>query len=161
MEEASAHNRLSDSGAESYGDFISKVAKMANIDDSQAKKEIENNPVNVRILDYIATNLKPKYKIGLLSNAATNWLDEILTPEQLRLFDELSLSFMTGFVKPDSRAYGDIVQKLRISPEEGVFIDDQPRYAEAAGKFGLNFITYTGFQDMRHELSKLLTDSDN
>lgn len=161
MDEATRHNRLSDSGAETYEQFIAKVAAMANISEAQAKREVESNPVNLRVIDYIATQLRPHYKIGLLSNTAKNWFEEILLPEQVKLFDQVSLSFQTGFVKPDSRSYREITNKLSIQPHEGIFIDDQSRYADAANDCGMRGITYKDFDTMREELNKILADSNN
>ena len=78
-----------------YDTFIPRVASLAGVSEGQARAVIDNNVPNQPLFDYIKNDLKPKYKIGLLSNAGDNWLNEIFTPDQLALVDEYVLSYTT------------------------------------------------------------------
>ncbi|HWT55675.1 MAG TPA: HAD-IA family hydrolase [Candidatus Microsaccharimonas sp.] len=156
FEEATSINRQVDAGLIGYDDFIQGVAGLAGLPKEQAYKEIEDNPVDAELVDYIAAQLKPHYKIGLLSNAGGNWLDHLFTPEQLKVFDATALSFELGFIKPDPRAYQTIADRLGVSPEECVFIDDQERYCTGASDVGMRAIWYRSFEQAKSDLEKML-----
>lgn len=111
---------------------------------------------NVPLLDYIREELKPNYKIGLLSNAIKNYLPEMLTEEQIALFDVVGISFEMGVGKPDADAYKIVAKKLGVQPEECVFIDDIGVFAEAAKDVGMQAIVYSDLETTLAELRRLL-----
>ncbi|MGH7241728.1 MAG: HAD family hydrolase [Candidatus Saccharimonadales bacterium] len=156
FEQATTINKQVNAGLISYDDFIQGVAELAGIPKQQAYKEIEDNPVDRELVQYIRAQLKPHYKIGLLSNAGGNWLEHLFAPEQLKLFDATALSFELGFIKPDPRAYQAITDRLGVSPEECVFIDDQERYCTGAREVGMQAIWYQDFEQARADLEKIL-----
>lgn len=155
FQQATDLNRQVDSGLIAYDDFLRGVAELAKVPYGEAKRQIEDNVPNEPLFEYIA-HLKSEYKIGFLSNAGDNWLDELFTPEQVRLFDAIALSFETGHVKPQPEAYTDIAAKLGMVPEECVLVDDQPRYCTAARELGMQAIDYTDFESLRTELDRVL-----
>ena len=141
MQEAIMSNRRVDAGLDSYEDFIHHVAVMAGIQDAEARAEIETNPRNDQLLELIAM-LKPNYKIGMLSNAAENWIGEMFTPDQAALFDEIILSCDIGVIKPDPIAYQTAADRLGVAVEECLLVDDQPHYCEGAVAVGMQAIHY-------------------
>lgn len=155
-EQAGDFNRQVDSGLADYDEFIHKVAIMAHITDEEARNQIEDNLADPELFEYIARELKPKYKIGMLSNAGANWLSEMLSPEQVALFDAIVLSYETGITKPDARAYKLIADQLGVQSENCVFIDDQERYATAAGDVGMQSIWYRNFEQAKADLETIL-----
>ncbi len=156
FDETTKINRQVDAAEISYNNFISRVADLANIDVSTAKNEIEQNPQNTALFEYIASELHGKYPLGILSNAAENWLDELFTAEQLALFDTYALSFEIGAIKPDPKTYETIAKKLGVELDECVFIDDQLRYCEGAVAVGMTAIHYTDVTSLKSELAKIL-----
>jgi HAD superfamily hydrolase (TIGR01509 family) len=148
-------NRQVDAGLISYDDFIRGVADLASLPVAEAKKQIEDNVANQPLFETIQ-RLKPKYKIGFLSNAGANWTHELFSPEQVELFDVVCVSSETGHVKPEERAYLDVTEKLGLEPEECLFVDDQPRYCAAAEEVGMRAIVYRDFEQYKSELEKLL-----
>lgn len=89
-------------------------------------------------------NLKPGYRIGLLSN--TNpWHFEhaIRTADVFPLFDSVTLSFEVGASKPDPRLFEDALSKLGLMAEECVYIDDHRPFALAAAEHLMRGLTYT------------------
>jgi len=100
--------------------------------------------------------LKRNYKIGLLSN--TNPWDFEINIKQVEifdLFDAYSLSHEVGEKKPGKRMYMDILNKLKLKPDECVFIDDIKKYIEVASEIGLHGIHYTTHQKLVEKLKKL------
>ncbi len=152
-------NKQVDAGLSDYDDFIVGIAELAGMTSEQARADIENNVFNAELFAHIEHSLKPKFKIGLLSNAGANWLDELFGHEQAQLFDVVNLSCDTGYVKPDERAYLTVAQALGVAPEECVFIDDQERYCIGARDVGMQAIVYHDFEQCRGELERLLTST--
>lgn len=159
VREATDLMRQSDTGILTYEQFIEKVAAMAALDPKGVRTYLDKNQRNEPLLTYIATELKPTYKIGMLSNASMDWLGEMFTPEQLSLFEVKALSFETGVAKPDEQAYHSVAERLGVEPDECIFIDDQAGYCSAAKDVGMRAITYTSFSDFKQDLEKQLAEA--
>jgi FMN phosphatase YigB (HAD superfamily) len=156
FERAATVNKQVDAGLISFDDFIAVVAGLADMTPERARHLIVNNVPDEALLGYIAGQLKPDYKIGMLSNVAGNWLGDMFTEAQVALFDAVALSYETSFVKPDPRAYQTICDRLGVPPEECVFLDDQERYCTAARDGGMQAIVYQNFAQAKAELEQLL-----
>lgn len=117
--------------------------------------EKEGEP-NEALLTYIRTKLKPKYKIGIISNAAADWIGEILTKEDVALFDDIVLSHKAGFAKPEPAIYEISLKNLGVRANEAIFIDDIEDYCGAAMSLGMQAINYRSFEQMDQELDSLL-----
>ena len=151
-------NKQANAGLISFDELVKAVAKLANIPVAEAAKAIDVNVANEPLLEYIA-DLKSNYKVGMLSNAAANWLDKLFTPNQVRLFDAISLSYEAGFLKPHPVAYKAIAEKLNVKLNECVFVDDQERHCVGAREAGMQAICYKDLEQMKAELEKILADS--
>jgi HAD superfamily hydrolase (TIGR01509 family) len=103
--------------------------------------------------------LKPLYKLGLLSNT-NEWHFEhaIKKVDVFPLFDAITLSFEVKAMKPAERMYRDLLGKLRVSPDECVYIDDVKEYVQVAGRLGMFSIHYTTPEALRVELQRLDVD---
>lgn len=155
--EASDLNKQVDSGLISYEDFASRIGELAGVSAEEVLEAIESNVANERLFEYIRDELAPHYKLGILSNAGANWLDKLFSPEQLQLFSVTALSYQTGFIKPDPRAYQVILDKLNATPEECLFIDDQERYCTAAKEMGFQAVVYASVNQLRSDLEQILS----
>jgi HAD superfamily hydrolase (TIGR01549 family) len=112
--------------------------------------------VNWRLLDYIRS-LRPRYKVGLLSNA---W-DDLRTTLHDRwnidgLFDELIISAEVKLVKPDPRIFHLAVNRLKVQPGETIFIDDISENIDSARQVGLKGILYQNFNQVIGEIEGYL-----
>jgi putative hydrolase of the HAD superfamily len=126
-----------------------------SVDAWLAIKNREEQP-NLELFDYIRAWLKPQYKIGFLSNVNKGVIERLIPAELRELFDAEIRSAEAGFQKPDPRIYELMLQKLAVSAEEAVFIDDHEEYLVGARSIGISTIQYTGFDDFRAELETLL-----
>lgn len=147
-----------DAGLSDYDEYVRAIAAMAGVTERAARQEIEANVPDEQLFAYIKQTLKPRFKLGLLSNAGRNWLHDIFTPDQLALFDATQLSYEAGAVKPDPRAYELMAARLGVEPQECVFIDDLERYTTGARETGMRAIRYTGFRAMKHQLEMILKE---
>lgn len=156
LEKATDIMKQADAGLMSHDDFILSIAELASVPAIDAKVAIEDNVPNESLFAYIY-ELKKDYKIGLLSNAADNWLEHMFTPEQLAAFDAVALSYEMGHIKPDVRAYEITAERLGVEVGECVFVDDQERYCTGAREAGMKAIWYRNLEQTRTELDKLLS----
>jgi HAD superfamily hydrolase (TIGR01509 family) len=141
--------------------FVQRIAELAAVPKSEALTAVQHNVPDEELFSYIQTNLKWKYKLGILSNAGGNRLQELFTPEQMALFDEAALSFETGYVKPDARAYEQVAATLGVRTEECVFVDDQERHCDGARAANMHAIRYDNFEQFKSELASTLGDTEN
>lgn len=122
-------------------------------------KEMSPNEV---LLVYIKSKLKPRYKLGIISNATDEFMYQIIPQEELQeIFDDILISYQAGAAKPDPRIYKAGLKNLGVEPEEAVFIDDIEAYCVAARALGMQAIRYESFEQMERELEPLLSVADN
>lgn len=152
-------HRAANYGAIDYATFEREIAKLARINVEELRANLDNNQPNEPLLAHIAGQLKPRYKIGMLSNAADDWLEELFTPEQRALFDAVVLSYEIRAAKPDARAYQAIAERLGVTPEECVFVDDSERFCTSAREQGMQAIWYQDFASCKAELDRILQAS--
>lgn len=153
--------RAADWGSLPYADFEQNIAALGDVSIATVRSYLQGNTPNKPLLEYIRTTLKPYYKIGLLSNAASDALPRLFTPKQRELFDATVLSYHLKVAKPDPRAYQAIADTLGVAPSECVFIDDNEYFCTAAREQGMQAIWYKDFTQLQTELSKLLPDPKN
>lgn len=116
--------------------------------------------LDMSLVDYIRS-LRPAYKTALLSNA-WNDLRGVLTDRWkiADAFDELIISAEVGIVKPDPRIYRLALQRLQVSPQEAVFVDDFIENIEGGKAVGLHTIHFRTPQQAIADLSDLLNTLD-
>ena len=149
-------NYQMDIGNISFNDFIGQVSQLAGTDFDYTYKSIDNTPVNKELVDYIKRDLKNRYKIGLLSNAGDDWMEQIFGLGHGDLFDEVALSYAMGYAKPDPNAYRVMLEKINSRPSETVFIDDQHTYIVGAQEYGLKTVHHKDNATTISKLEKLL-----
>jgi putative hydrolase of the HAD superfamily len=140
MQHALDIDRAVNAGYMEFKAFTKEISGMTGLTQDEVIDRIGKSVPNTILLTYIRDELKPRFQIGMLSNAADNWLDVLFEPAQLRLFDQIVLSYQIGAVKPDPAAYQAITNKLGVLPEECIFVDDQQRYCTAAEDLGMKAI---------------------
>jgi len=150
-------NHQYDAGLISLEKFLEGVKKATGRDyDIINSARSSEGAKNTDLIEYIR-ELKKQYKIGILSNVATNWVrDYLLTAEEQKLFDAMVFSFEAGTTKPDPRIYEAILEKLGVIPEEAVFTDDARHYCDAARQLGMKSILYVDFPSFKQQLEESL-----
>ncbi len=156
-EPARGFNHDYDAGRITEADFIEKVRQLTARDPGEVEQIlVGDSNKNEELLSYIK-QLRPRYKIGLLSNVASNWVrDYLLDEEDQNLFDAFIFSYEERTTKPDLKIYQAAADRLGVKPSECVFIDDTERYCEAARELGMQTIDYQDFAQMKQELEQIL-----
>ena len=65
-------------------------------------------------------------------------------------------SFKVGTNKPDLKIYKLLLRKLKLSPKEVLFIDDNPICITPAKKMGMKTILYKNNNQLKKELKRFL-----
>lgn len=147
-------SRQADRGLMSRQAAINATAKLAGITPAEFIAAIDRNVPDEELFAYIC-QLKAKYKIGLLSNIADDYLHTIFNADQLALFDVISLSFKKGFIKPQAQAFETIAEELGVAPADCVLVDDQQRNVDGAADAGMTAFLYHDAAQLRSELKDL------
>jgi 2-haloacid dehalogenase len=105
----------------------------------------------------IAGELKAR---GVPIYALTNWSSETFPPQRARFpfldwFDGIVVSGDEGVIKPDPRIFRVLLDRYRIAADEAVFIDDNPKNAQAAAALGIHGIHFQSPTQLRRELASL------
>jgi epoxide hydrolase-like predicted phosphatase len=112
--------------------------------------------VDEELVNYIRS-LKRHYRTGIISNAWDDVQPMLEGGWQIAdAFDQIVLSAEAKLGKPDARIYHLALEKLQVSPEEAVFIDDFARNIEGAQAVGMHAIQFRTSQQIRAELDDFL-----
>lgn len=155
--QASDLNHAYDAGLLTESQFINQVKRLTGRKPWQVE-ELSKYEVakNRELINYIR-RVKSSYKIGMISNIASNWVrDEFLTKDEQSLFDDMVFSYEVGVTKPDARIFNFACERLNIKPEHTIFTDDSPTHCEGAAKVGMKTILYTDYGQMKRELEQML-----
>lgn len=113
--------------------------------------------VNHELVAYVQQELKPSYKLGLLSNTSRSTIaSKSLGVDVDVLFDAVVLSAETGMSKPDPEMYSLACEQLGIQPNEAIFVDDISYNLEPAKRLGMGTIRYIDFDVFKEELEGML-----
>ena len=92
--------------------------------------------------------------------ALSNWSAETFAGQSRRFpflahFDGIVVSGNEGVIKPDPRIFRLLMDRYKVPAEAAVFIDDNPRNAEAASALGIHGIHFRSHAALRQELAAL------
>lgn len=102
-----------------------------------------------RTCRYVRT-LKGVCKLAILSNAVASYFHTITTDLALStLFDVVAISSDIGHAKPEQEAYEYVLKALGTSPDQALFIDDNPTNVQAAETIGMVACRYETNKQVR------------
>jgi len=157
--QASELNRAFGAGFVTKKDFQEEIQLLTgrqptDIDNTKHDHQVTKNTA---LLKYIAS-IKNDYKIGLLSNVASDWIKEnFLSDDEQKLFDDFIFSHQVKMTKPEPQIFSLAAERLGVLPEECVLVDDIERYCRAAEAQGMKAVCYKDFGQTKNELQQLLT----
>jgi len=104
--------------------------------------ELRKNHVLTRFRLYdnvisVLSTLRKNYKLALVSNCFVGLSDILKALNLTRFFECIILSYEVGVRKPDRRIYLEALQRLKLRPEECVFVSDAINDLEGAREVGL------------------------
>ena len=156
MRHASDMDKAVNAGFIEYSEFVTAICRMSGLDEAEVIRRINGASPNKLLFEYMRDSLKPSVKIGILSNAADDWLSELFEPWQVDLFDATVLSCQVGAVKPELAMYQTAVDRLGVQFGECVFIDDSESYCTAARNLGMYAIWHRNTHDTIATIKELV-----
>lgn len=141
-------------GTLSWEDFCQEVSEDTGIAYVEVIRLYNQHNINKHAVLTIKS-LKKQYRHVLLSNASHTHLLPLLEKLGLNvLFDDIFVSSLIGYAKPDPRSFLHVLHSCDIDADQAILIDDMVRNCEAALSVGMNAITYSENTDIHKELQK-------
>lgn len=156
--EIRAINHASDMGILTRDESAQYISELFGMDKEEFMEEQDQVEVpNKALLDYIAT-LKPRFKVGMLSNISSrDRLSIRFEPGQLdAAFDTIVASGDEGYVKPQPEIFQIAATRLGVAPHECVMIDDIPKFCEGARAVGMRAIQFISTEQCITDLNALI-----
>ncbi len=124
----------------------------------QLKNAARKNFTEIKGTREIIESLYHKgYKLGLLSNHAKEWIEYCeLTYDYHKLFHKIVYSYEVGVSKPNKDIFLSLLKKLKVKPQECLFIDDYVKNIETAKKLGMTTIQFISSADLKKRLKEVL-----
>ena len=136
--------------------FAMMIANEATVPLESVQETVKSAPiVNNELLRYIDESLRPRIRVGLLTNIPRSLLSSIMG-ERLHQFEPVLVSSDLKLVKPDPAIFEIAIQRSGCSPEDIIFIDDSQKNIEVAASLGITAILYKGIDDLKNKIEPLL-----
>lgn len=150
-------------GAISEGDVHRALADRLGLDPGQVGefmgrlwREYLGCP-NSELIEY-ARGLRPRYRTGILSNSFVGAREREQAAYGFEeLVDELIYSHECGLSKPDPAIYALACQRLRVAPDQMVFLDDYEPNVDGARRAGIRAVLYRDNPQAIRDIGALLT----
>jgi len=151
-------NRQADHGFIDRKTYTKAVAVLTGVSEEKtARAFIKEHTANRPLLDYIRTELKSRYTIGLISNIGRDWIQDFFDEHDIHdLFDTLVLSSEEGITKPNPLIFERALERANVFGNESLFIDDAKENCDGARSVGMRTLLYTSFEQLKIQLEKEL-----
>ena len=144
---------------------ISEKVRTSFVHDGKVRKDLtpiandtmgDIDCVDPEMLILIRELKRQGHRIGIASNANHAWIHAILAKDEVaKLFEHIVISSSVGFIKPDERFFVKVCDAFECSTGDCILVDDNAYNVEAAQRFGMHGIRYTGIANLRTELMHL------
>lgn len=148
-----------------YGpkEFISRASNIFGVDKNLVWKTWEKVILKYyrinRGVEKIARRLKSRgYKVIALTNTNKFHVKYNKNRGIYIIFDFVVKSSDAGMVKPNQKIYKLTIKKLKVKPDEIIFVDDHKEYLDPARKLGTRTILFRSPRQLQDELKKLKVD---
>jgi epoxide hydrolase-like predicted phosphatase len=135
-------------GAITEADVDRALAERLGLDERQVDEFMDwiwreyLGSANTELIEY-ARRLRPRYRTGILSNSFVGAREREQAAYGFEdLVDELIYSHECGLWKPDPAIYALACERLRVRPEQMVFLDDYEPNVEGARQAGIHAVLY-------------------
>src|ERR1700761_1640395 len=111
---------------------------------------------NTDLIEY-ARRLRPRYRTGILSNSFVGAREREQAAYGFEdLVDEIIYSHECGLSKPDPAVYALACERLRVAPEQMVFLDDVEPNVAGARQAGIHAVLYEDNAQAIRDIEALL-----
>jgi putative hydrolase of the HAD superfamily len=137
-----------------WKNFTQKSKTKVTVEDLEKTIRIKIEPKK-DVMD-IVKKLRKNYKVVMLTNNSKEWVDFINEKFKIdQKFDIIINSADVNAAKPDISIYKITLEKIKVLPQECVFIDDTEKNLVAAREFGMKTILFKSVEQLKNDLTKL------
>jgi putative hydrolase of the HAD superfamily len=105
----------------------------------------------------LVRSLAPSVRVGILSNTTWEWVRRLRAVEEWEgRFDPVLLSCEVGLCKPDPAIFDLLLERLELSGERVLFVDDRDDNLAPAAALGIQGHLFTDASGLRQRLTPLL-----
>ncbi len=111
---------------------------------------------NTELIDY-CRELRANYRVAILSNSFVGAREREEARYQFSQLSEFIIySHEVGMMKPDPRIYALTCERLELSPQEVIFIDDVQKNIDSACEFGIHGIVFENNQQVVLDIESII-----
>lgn len=142
-----------DSGRISNVEFRNTLSVISGQSIGDLNNEFENtNKIDTDVVGLIQ-QLAKNYKIGLLSNAPSKYIRDILQESKLEQhFNEIVISSEVGYTKPSKEIFEIMLNRLNVNAANVLFIDDNKIHIDGGEKIGIKGIVFVNASQLKEAL---------
>jgi len=154
--EQAAVSKDVDSGHITMQQFYERLGHITSQTGAEVEAEFtQSMRVDQEVVALIG-ELQSQFTIAVVSNAESDFLRQLIKEHNLEpLFEHIVISSEVGYPKPSPEIFQHALERLQISPEEAIFIDDNPDNVTAAEQLGITSICHTDATSLRRSLAAL------
>lgn len=142
--------------AEKHWEAVARHLKVGRDEIAEVEREFfAGDVVDHSIVKYLRS-LRPRFKVGLISNAWSDMRDYLIRRKLDEIFDTLSISAEIGAAKPGAEIYLHALEQAQVGAEAAVFVDDMPANIKACEMLGMKGILFNDPQEAMGRLKNLL-----
>ncbi|HET6746622.1 MAG TPA: HAD-IA family hydrolase [Candidatus Saccharimonadales bacterium] len=155
-------NKLSDHGFIGKDDYITSVAKITGVSEAETADAFQKEYViNDEIIDWLKRDIKPHFKIALLSNIGRGWIQDFFDEHQLHdLFDVVVLSGEEGVTKPNPIIFERAAERLGLEPYECLMVDDRQDNVEGAQTAGMQGVLFVSNHQLKEAVRAVAAEKE-
>ncbi|VVB60517.1 Haloacid dehalogenase-like hydrolase [uncultured archaeon] len=109
---------------------------------------------NKEVFQFVSLLKQNGYLTGFLSNTEYPAM-RFFQKQHYDMFDVTVFSCAEGTRKPEKKIYQILLTKLRVEPQETVFVDDRSEFIDGAETIGIHGILFQDLDQLRRDLSSL------
>ncbi len=141
---------------EQHWQNVMKTLKLPASEYERVREEFfAGDVIDHEIVEFLRS-IKPRYKVGLISNAWSGLRDYIVREKFDDAFHHMIISAEVGVAKPEPRIYHIALEQLQVKPKEAVFVDDFHENIEACEKVGMKGIHFRDSRSTLQQLKKMI-----
>lgn len=149
--------RSADFGYITRDALLTKAAELAGISANELRAKLSQTQlVRDELLATQLSELRSRYKLGLLSNISGDVINELFSPtEREAWFDVVTQSSDEGIIKPNPEIFERCALRLGVPAENCLMVDDMADNIRGAQAAGMQAVLFENVPQFRADLAVL------
>jgi epoxide hydrolase-like predicted phosphatase len=144
------------SDKEHWAEVAKRVRRPVSEMEAIREKFFAGDVVDRDLVEFLRS-LRPRYHVGLISNAWPDLRNYIIKQKFDDVFDHMVISGEVGVMKPKARIYQIALEQAGVSPNEAVFVDDFIENIEGCEALGMRGIHFRDSGQAMDEIKQILS----